>query len=195
MRESCWLALSAPHLASAYYDPGVQRWINRDPIQEVVGPNLYAFVYNAPEGLVDTFGHSTDNDCFTRCIQDNLHDAKTYCVATGTMLGGALGNIAGPGGRPVASWLARAWFNLFMRGVPVSVPEYLAGRALIGANAAAASRAAAVVGAFMAGYGAGVALQCANQCFGGPQHSGAPPIFYNAPPDITISAPINTSKL
>ena len=23
--------LSAPHVASAYYDPGVQRWINRDP--------------------------------------------------------------------------------------------------------------------------------------------------------------------
>ena len=60
-------ALSAPHLASAYYDPGVQRWINRDPIQEVMGPNLYAFVYNAPEGLVDTFGHSIDNDCFALC--------------------------------------------------------------------------------------------------------------------------------
>lgn len=27
-------ALSAPHLASAYYDPGVQRWINRDPLGE-----------------------------------------------------------------------------------------------------------------------------------------------------------------
>jgi hypothetical protein len=24
--------LSTPHLASAYYDPGVQRWINRDPL-------------------------------------------------------------------------------------------------------------------------------------------------------------------
>ena len=70
--------LSAPHPASAYYEPGAQRWINRDPIQEVVGPNLYAFVYNAPEGLVDTFGHSTENDCFTQCIQDNLHSATTY---------------------------------------------------------------------------------------------------------------------
>jgi len=26
---------SAPHLASAYYDPGVQRWINRDPLGEL----------------------------------------------------------------------------------------------------------------------------------------------------------------
>ena len=26
--------LSGPHLASAYYDPGVQRWINRDPLEE-----------------------------------------------------------------------------------------------------------------------------------------------------------------
>lgn len=26
--------LSAPHLTSAYYDPGLQRWINRDAIGE-----------------------------------------------------------------------------------------------------------------------------------------------------------------
>lgn len=27
--------LAAPHLASAYYDPGVQRWLNRDSIDEL----------------------------------------------------------------------------------------------------------------------------------------------------------------
>jgi hypothetical protein len=41
MKPMIWslalLALfSTPHLASAYYDPGVQRWINRDPLAGVV---------------------------------------------------------------------------------------------------------------------------------------------------------------
>jgi hypothetical protein len=34
--------------ASAYYDPGMQRWLNRDPIQEYGGENLFVFVKNAP---------------------------------------------------------------------------------------------------------------------------------------------------
>lgn len=32
--------------ASAYYDPGAQRWINRDPIGEEVAANLHSFVAN-----------------------------------------------------------------------------------------------------------------------------------------------------
>ena len=28
---------SVPNLASAYYDPGVQRWINRDPVADEAG--------------------------------------------------------------------------------------------------------------------------------------------------------------
>jgi hypothetical protein len=47
---------SAPNLASAYYDPGVQRWINRDPIEEWNGINLYTFVGNSPVSWVDDFG-------------------------------------------------------------------------------------------------------------------------------------------
>ena len=40
MKPMIWLVtllalFCAPHLASAYYDPGVQRWINRDPCGEV----------------------------------------------------------------------------------------------------------------------------------------------------------------
>jgi RHS repeat-associated protein len=61
---------SAPHLASAYYDPGVQRWINRDPKPEIGhrrltsagwggfedGVNLYEFVADNPVGKVDSRG-------------------------------------------------------------------------------------------------------------------------------------------
>lgn len=42
--------------ASAYYDPSVQRWINRDPMQEAGGTNLYQFIGNSPMSFVDTEG-------------------------------------------------------------------------------------------------------------------------------------------
>ncbi len=39
-----------------YYLPEAQRWLNRDPIEEAGGVNLYAFVLNAPVMKVDVFG-------------------------------------------------------------------------------------------------------------------------------------------
>src|SRR5439155_7450470 len=39
-----------------YYDPGFQRWLNRDPIGERSDANMYAFVGNAPLRSVDPFG-------------------------------------------------------------------------------------------------------------------------------------------
>jgi RHS repeat-associated protein len=39
-----------------YYDPNLQRWLNRDPIQEAGGINLYGFVGNNPINFVDPYG-------------------------------------------------------------------------------------------------------------------------------------------
>jgi RHS repeat-associated protein len=39
-----------------FYEPGLQRWINADPIEEDGGLNLYGFVYNAPTDLLDLYG-------------------------------------------------------------------------------------------------------------------------------------------
>jgi hypothetical protein len=74
------LTLLLHQTASAYYDPGVQRWINRDPLEDPgswthlmnfdrdlsmrpnnpvenwQGPNLYRFARNASVGLVDKDG-------------------------------------------------------------------------------------------------------------------------------------------
>jgi hypothetical protein len=68
---------SAPNLASAYYDPGIQRWINRDPVADESGlralpgaenqlpqwflrheglQNQYSFVRSSPLCLVDSDG-------------------------------------------------------------------------------------------------------------------------------------------
>jgi hypothetical protein len=40
----------------AFYDPGAQRWVNRDPIGENGGANLYRFVDNLPSSSVDSSG-------------------------------------------------------------------------------------------------------------------------------------------
>ncbi len=39
-----------------FYDPNLQRWLNRDPIQEKGRLNLYRFVRNSPTRFLDTFG-------------------------------------------------------------------------------------------------------------------------------------------
>ena len=49
------LALSAQSV-SAFYDPSLGRWINRDPIQERGGLDLYIFNHNSPIQTYDAFG-------------------------------------------------------------------------------------------------------------------------------------------
>ncbi len=39
-----------------FYDPGMQRWLNRDPLGEVDGNHLYTFIRNLPVSWVDPFG-------------------------------------------------------------------------------------------------------------------------------------------
>jgi RHS repeat-associated protein len=39
-----------------FYDPLTQRWLNRDPIAEDGGKNLYVFANNSPLNAVDPFG-------------------------------------------------------------------------------------------------------------------------------------------
>ena len=39
-----------------YYNPSTGRWLNRDPIGEAVGINLYGFVYNNPVNRFDRLG-------------------------------------------------------------------------------------------------------------------------------------------
>jgi uncharacterized protein RhaS with RHS repeats len=53
------LAIFAVQSTLGFYDPSAGRWINRDPIHEFGGLNLYTFVRGSPIGLVDISGLST----------------------------------------------------------------------------------------------------------------------------------------
>ena len=44
-----------------FYDPNTQRWLNRDPIGEKGGKNLYRFVGNDPSDKADPLGLSDEN--------------------------------------------------------------------------------------------------------------------------------------
>jgi uncharacterized protein RhaS with RHS repeats len=48
-----------------FYDPNLQRWINRDPIGEKGALNLYLFAMNDPQLFIDTYGFT----CWTRVLQ------------------------------------------------------------------------------------------------------------------------------
>jgi RHS repeat-associated protein len=44
-----------------FYDPNLQRWLSRDPIEEQGGLNLYVFVNNDPEDYFDAFGQQSNS--------------------------------------------------------------------------------------------------------------------------------------
>jgi len=45
-----------------FYHPALQVWLNRDPIAEDGGLNLYAFVANQPNTLIDPYGLTPEED-------------------------------------------------------------------------------------------------------------------------------------
>jgi RHS repeat-associated protein len=57
-----------------FYEPNLQRWLNRDPLEEDGGINLYRFVSSAPVGSIDP-----DGDCGA---------AAAAAVVGGEVLGG-----------------------------------------------------------------------------------------------------------
>jgi hypothetical protein len=61
-------------VSTASLPPG--RWINRDPIAEKKGPNLYGFVGNNPINIIDAFG-LTGEDYPIRNYPDCRHWLET----------------------------------------------------------------------------------------------------------------------
>ncbi len=97
---------------SAFYDPGSQRWLNRDPIGEGGGVNLYAYVGNDPVNEADPEGMSSlyEPGMFEQ-LWEGFKDPNGYtsCYAK-CMLGLGLGADAGMelGG---ATYGAKKWYS------------------------------------------------------------------------------------
>ncbi|HEY2106109.1 MAG TPA: RHS repeat-associated core domain-containing protein [Candidatus Binataceae bacterium] len=68
------------------YDSSLARWLNRDPIGENGGVNLYAYVFNDPFGFVDPLGLACFNFGFS--ILKNI--AFGVIGGTFTIIGGAI---------------------------------------------------------------------------------------------------------
>ena len=89
-----------------FYDPNLQRWINRDPIEEFGGLNLYGFVRNRPVSFVDRWGLCGDPwfDELGDWIRDHVDESKEIsdenlpwwlagAADTALDLGGGLGTL------------------------------------------------------------------------------------------------------
>src|SRR6185503_19535801 len=67
-----------------YYEPAMQRWVNRDPLEEAGGQNLYAFTHNDPISHYDAFGLQLsgprDPVCMRKCGKQFFSD-MAGCVA------------------------------------------------------------------------------------------------------------------
>ena len=62
-----------------YYSPIIGRWLNRDPLEEKGGRNLYAFANNSPEDQIDPLGLISDAlDLLKDCL---LEVTKIWAVS------------------------------------------------------------------------------------------------------------------
>jgi hypothetical protein len=75
--------------ASAFYDPQLQRWVNRDPIREEGGANLYASMFNSPLRYIDHNGRFAFAIPLLFCGAGGGAAAGTGVVGSGAVLCGA----------------------------------------------------------------------------------------------------------
>ena len=75
-----------------YYSPRLGRWLNRDPIEELGGLNLYLYMYNRVNNAAELWGLGFWDfiDCMADCIEDNdpieLAIAKALAMLAGVPL-------------------------------------------------------------------------------------------------------------
>jgi RHS repeat-associated protein len=83
-------------LTNRYYDPGLGRFLNRDPLGQTAGANLYGYVGNNPTSFADPSGLFSKEDAFVTGfgILGGIGGAwaclgNPICIAAGAALGAA----------------------------------------------------------------------------------------------------------
>lgn len=66
-----------------FYSPELGRWLNRDPLGEEGGQNLYAFVRNSPTLFVDPFGLEDDGKKKQCCCNGQSFATMNQCCNVG----------------------------------------------------------------------------------------------------------------
>jgi uncharacterized protein RhaS with RHS repeats len=183
--------------ASAFYDSNLGRWVNRDPIEEDGGLNLYGFVGNSPVSEIDPWGfdilpvnNQPDPFCAADCNQqlgNCINDRTLICSLGGAAVGGGAqawnktgtkprGGVAGGG--PSGRYTSRTRLT-FGRGVGRTIGRVpTAGAAGIGAAVADMGALASCTTQYN---------NCINAC---PRASNNPPfplnLNHNTPPVLGV---------
>ena len=97
------------------YNPATARWLNRDPIREAGGLNVYAYVNGDPVSKLDVNGLSPTvgipigsfgfGGATTGIAQDSYKQSSLINEAVPTSLNGPFGPVCGAEGSVSASWI------------------------------------------------------------------------------------------
>jgi RHS repeat-associated protein len=107
-------------VANAFYDPGLQRWINRDPIQEKGGVNLSGFVGNNPGNYIDSDGRLAGGGT----VAKEIGTAVCKRVAPAVMVGPLAGAVLVGGVGAVAIGIVSEVLNPEPSPDPLPLPKY-----------------------------------------------------------------------
>jgi len=108
------------------YDPGIGRWLSRDPIGESGGINLYGYVENSPINAVDPFGLSLADymERQRQAVNYNSSDPNRACGGSGMDGGAGYGTAMLTGLVAAVAWAAADAINpvaLFGRAASAAI--------------------------------------------------------------------------
>ena len=72
-----------------YYAPSLQRWVNRDPLEEEGGINLHRFSLNSPVTYFDAFGQNPLSELLSAILAEDTAQIELILDAWGEDLGTA----------------------------------------------------------------------------------------------------------
>ncbi len=81
-----------------FYDPNTGRWISQDPIGNLDGPNLYAYLHNNPLSHFDRFGLATESNQQNKFEEYMYGEVEAHCFCEKHRTckrGGDIGKTAG----------------------------------------------------------------------------------------------------